>query len=107
LNDSVILQCVDWVYHGFEVVLSIFPGWKFTAADTTAAFALHGRLLLGSQVPTAALGSTRNEILERLSNFKIALFRNSELWDRGTGANVLDSPIKASRHLCDSLEKDE
>ena len=30
------------VGHGFEIVQSIFPGWKFSTADTVGAFSLHG-----------------------------------------------------------------
>jgi hypothetical protein len=26
-----LLACIEWVGHGFEIVQSIFPGWKFSA----------------------------------------------------------------------------
>jgi len=106
MTDLQLLECIEWVSHGFEVVQSIFPGWKFTAADTTAAFALHGRLLVSERVPTARLGSPANA-LEQLKNFDIDLIWDGDVIDRGTGANVLGSPINALRHLCDLLEKDE
>ena len=38
---------VDWVAHGFEFVQSIFPGWRFQAADTVADVGLHGRCFSG------------------------------------------------------------
>ena len=34
MSDEQILGCIDWMAHGFEIVVSVFPGWKFTAADT-------------------------------------------------------------------------
>jgi 2-oxo-3-hexenedioate decarboxylase len=37
MDDVALLSCVAWVAHGFEIVQSIFPGWKFSAADTVAA----------------------------------------------------------------------
>ena len=40
--------------HGFEIVQSIFPEWKFSAADTVAAFGLHGALLIGARHSIAA-----------------------------------------------------
>jgi 2-oxo-3-hexenedioate decarboxylase len=42
MDERTLLESIDWVAHGFEIVLSIFPGWKFSAPDAVAAFGLHG-----------------------------------------------------------------
>jgi 2-oxo-3-hexenedioate decarboxylase len=42
MDETALLACIDWVGHGFEIVQSIFPGWKFSAPDTVVAFGLHG-----------------------------------------------------------------
>jgi 2-keto-4-pentenoate hydratase len=42
MDEYALLGCVDWVAHGFEIVQSIFPNWTFLAADTVAAYGLHG-----------------------------------------------------------------
>jgi 2-oxo-3-hexenedioate decarboxylase len=34
MDDAALLSCIAWVAHGFEIVQSIFPDWKFSAADT-------------------------------------------------------------------------
>jgi 2-oxo-3-hexenedioate decarboxylase len=47
MDETALLACIDWVAHGFELVQSIFPGWKFSAPDAAAAFGLHGALLIG------------------------------------------------------------
>jgi len=47
-----VLDAVEWVAAGFEVVQCHFPDWKFKAADCTAAFGLHGALIVG---PTKSL----------------------------------------------------
>ena len=47
MNKQALLGCIDWVAHGFEIVQSIFPNWTFLAADTIAAYGLHGALLSG------------------------------------------------------------
>lgn len=47
MDERALLDCIEWVAHGFEIVQSHYPGWRFTAADTVAAFGLHGALLLG------------------------------------------------------------
>jgi len=48
MDERTLLESVDWVAHGFEVVQSIFPGWRFSVPDTVAAFGLHGALLRAS-----------------------------------------------------------
>jgi 2-oxo-3-hexenedioate decarboxylase len=93
-----LIACIDGVAHGFEVVQSVFPGWRFRAPDTVAAFALHGRYVHGPFVPVAA--ADRDEWLRTLASFEIALFCNSEAVDRGVAANVLGGgPLAALRHL--------
>jgi 2-oxo-3-hexenedioate decarboxylase len=36
-DELAILDCIDWIAHGFEIVQSPFLGWKFHAADTVTA----------------------------------------------------------------------
>ena len=43
MDEQALVNCVDWVAHGFEIVQSIFPNWSFRAPDTIAAYGLHGR----------------------------------------------------------------
>ncbi len=47
MNERELLECIGWVAHGFEIVQSVFPGWKFKAADTIANFGMHGAYRLG------------------------------------------------------------
>ncbi|MBE0694662.1 MAG: hydratase, partial [Aquamicrobium sp.] len=47
MDDRALLGCIDAVGHGFEIVQSIYPGWRFRAADTVAAFGMHGALVCG------------------------------------------------------------
>lgn len=107
MSDAELLGSLEWIAHGFEIVASIFPDWKFTAADTTAAFALHGMLLVGPKIyveETAARSPER--LLQSLTNFKLELRQNGKVVDEGVGNNVLGSPIKALRHLIELLEID-
>ena len=41
MDEAALLECVEWVALGFEIVQSIYPAWKFSAADTIAANGLH------------------------------------------------------------------
>lgn len=91
--------CLDWVAHGFEVVHTHFADWRFTAADTAADFALHGRLCVGPRVPVAGWGS----LAEDLSALQVELWGDGQLRDRGQGAIVLDGPLQALKVLVDAM----
>ena len=103
MDEMALLACIDWVAHGFEVVQSIFPAWKFSVPDTVAGFGLHGALLIGPHHPIAE----RAEDWKRtLSSFEIDLRMDSALVDHGHSSNVLGGPLSALRHLVDVLAQD-
>ena len=98
MEERELLACVDGVAHGCEIVQSIFPGWRFRAADTVAAFALHGRYLHGPFVPVTARDG--DDWLKALAEFRTTLRRDHTELDRGVAANVLGGgPLAALRHL--------
>ncbi|WP_375459040.1 hypothetical protein [uncultured Enterovirga sp.] len=84
---------------------SHFAGWRFTAADTVAAFGLHGALLVG---PAEAITSANAEQWrEALLSFDISLLRDGAVADEGRAANVLvGGPLAALRHLVGVLARD-
>ena len=45
-----LLSAVEWMAPSFEIVQSHFPDWKFKLPDCTAAFGLHGALVVGPPV---------------------------------------------------------
>jgi 2-oxo-3-hexenedioate decarboxylase len=92
-----ILSCIEWMAPGFEIVQCHFPDWKFAAADCTAAFGLHGALVVGT--PVAVTEQHRAQIADMLPRFALTLSREDEIIERGTGANVLGSPALALGHL--------
>jgi len=92
-----ILRCVEWIAPGFEIVQSHFPDWKFTAPDCTAAFGLHGALLVGAPIPVT--NRNREALAAALPTFTLALRKGRSVVDRGVGANVLGSPALALSHL--------
>ena len=104
MDEAALLGCIAWVAHGFEIVHSMFAGWRFAAADTVAAFALHGAYRLGPRRPITE--APAEGWLSVLSRFEISLYRNDELIDRGQAPNVLDGPLSALRHLNDLLATD-
>jgi 2-oxo-3-hexenedioate decarboxylase len=95
-----IAECIAWVAHGFEIVQSVFPGWRFTPADTVAAYGLHGGLFVG---PKHEMTGAQAGALE---GFEIDLFRDGEPVDTGRAVNVLDGPLHALAHLVEVLAAD-
>jgi 2-oxo-3-hexenedioate decarboxylase len=104
MDERALLGCIDWVAHGFEIVQSIFPGWKFSAPDTVAAFGLHGALLIGPYHSVAAQTENWNRTL---STFEINLQRDGRDVDHGSATNLLGGPLSALRHLVDTLAHDQ
>src|SRR5436305_11162174 len=94
---ATVLASVEWMAPGFEIVQSHFPDWKFAAADCTAAFGLHGALVIGT--PLAVTDANRATLAEALPAFELTLSRGDTVIDRGVGANVLGSPALALVHL--------
>jgi 2-oxo-3-hexenedioate decarboxylase len=84
------------VAHGFEIVQSHFPGWKFQAPDTVADWALHGTLLIGPPQPLPRLGT---DVVAALESFSLALSCGDRHVETARGSNVLGSPLRAISHL--------
>jgi 2-oxo-3-hexenedioate decarboxylase len=103
MDETTLLSCIEWVALGFEIVQSVFPGWKFAASDTIAANGVHGALLIG---PRHLVAPRATEWLRTLSAFEIDLSRDGKLVDLGNAANVLDGPLSALRHLVGLLAND-
>lgn len=105
MSEAELLGCIAWVAHGFEIVQSLYPAWRFKAPDTIAAFGLHGALVVGRPVAVEA----RDHAMwrEALASFDITLARDGEPQDRGNAANVLGGgPLTALSHLVELLPLD-
>lgn len=95
-DPAALLRSIEWIAHGFEIVQSHFPGWKFRAADTVADNGLHGAYLLGPQVDVSRLGP---DPVESLRTFSVDLSCDGVLKETGRGENVLGGPLAALAHL--------
>ena len=104
MDEAALIGCIEWVSHGYEIVQSIFPEWRFAAADVIAAGGVHGALLLGPRRRIAPAEAA--DWLQRLAHFEMDLFCNGTLMDHGHAVNVLDGPVCALRHLVELLASD-
>jgi 2-oxo-3-hexenedioate decarboxylase len=97
-----VLHAIDWVAHGFEIVLSHFPGWRFRAPDTVADCALHGTLLVGPPQPLPRLGI---DLIAALESFTLTLSCDGRRVETARGSNVLGSPLSAIARLLSLLAR--
>jgi 2-oxo-3-hexenedioate decarboxylase len=102
MNDDALLECIDWIAHGFEIVQSIFPGWTFKPADAVAAQGVHVTLLTGERHP---ISPNRRHWGEALRSCKVELLRDGKVITSGHGRDVLGGPIQALRFLIQELAR--
>jgi 2-keto-4-pentenoate hydratase len=76
-----------------------FEGWRFSAADTLADFALHGRLRVGPRVPVQGWATLADD----LAALRVELLCDGRVVDRGQGEVVLDGPLNALRLWIDAM----
>lgn len=99
MSEAELSECLAWVAHGYEIVHTHFDSWRFTAADTVADFALHGRLLVGPRVPVTGFA----RLGEELAGLDLTLACDGKVVDTGLGRNVLDGPLNALRLWVDAM----
>jgi 2-oxo-3-hexenedioate decarboxylase len=102
MSEGELIGCVDWIAHGFEIVHSIFPRWKFTAADAVAAYGVHTALLLGDRHSIVA---EPRRGADALSRFSIELICHDGTIKTGHAENVLGGPLSALRFLVEELTR--
>lgn len=97
---EAVAGSIEWIAHGFEIVQSPYPGWQFTGAQSFAAQALHGALLVGPRIDAAKFANS-SQLADVLSGLSLSLYKNGNNVpvDSGLGANVLDGPVQALAHL--------
>lgn len=98
---AALLEKVEWVALGYEVVDCNFPEWQFVPSDAVADFGLHFRLIVGGtfQVDDPA------RLAGELRAFRATLLKNGVVAAQGTGGDVLDSPALALGWLARTLEQ--
>lgn len=86
-----ILEAVEWLALGFEIVDCNYANWHFKAADMVADFGFHAALLIGEPQPLAA--NQLDIIAKQLQEFTLKLTKNGEAAAEGAGRNVMGSPV--------------
>ena len=88
-----LLDSVEWIAMGFEIIDCPFPEWKFKPADFVAAGGLHVALVVGEPL------AFDPALTEKLASFKVRLLKNGQLVEEGSGKNSLRSPALCLEEL--------
>ncbi len=102
---DALVQALDWLAPGFEIVQSHRRDWKFTAAQTVADGALHGRLLVGQPVAVQDVAAGAADLHAHLAGARVQLHRDGVCVEEGRAAHVLDSPLLALQHFVQELRR--
>lgn len=105
MNEEELAECIEWIAHGFEVVHSVYAGWKMRVDDTIAAFGMHGVLIVGTPRQVRSAAGLNRDLVRELRSFRVSLFCDGQLRDSGVGSNVLGSPLLALKHMVDLLAR--
>ncbi|MBI4775564.1 MAG: hypothetical protein HY788_15585 [Deltaproteobacteria bacterium] len=98
-----LIERIQWVALGFEIVDCHYPNWEFTAADVVADFGAHAGLVIGKEMKLA--GKDFDGMEERLRSFQVILKKGRETVAVGKGENALGGPPAALRYLAQLLER--
>jgi 2-oxo-3-hexenedioate decarboxylase len=98
-----VLEAVEWIALGFEIIDCVYQDWKFQPADFVASYGLHAALIVGA--PLAVDAATAPALADALASFKLQLLRNSEPAEQGGGRNSLRNPALCVAELASAIAR--
>ena len=98
-----VLEAVEWIALGFEIIDCVYQDWKFQPADFVAFYGLHAALIVGA--PMAVDAASAPALAEALASFKVQLLRNGEPAEQGGGRNSLRSPALCVAELATAIAR--
>jgi 2-oxo-3-hexenedioate decarboxylase len=103
LDAAAILQHVDWLAIGFEIIDCPYPDWQFKPTDFVAAYGLHLALVVGPPLPV------ESEVLSTLANglatFKLRTSKDGVFVEEGSGKNSLRNPALCLGELAGAVAR--
>jgi 2-oxo-3-hexenedioate decarboxylase len=90
LEPAAVLDSVEWVALGFEIIDCVFLNWTFQPADFVASFGLHAALVVGQ--PLRVESEMIPQLVEQLPRFTVTLLKDGTRVGEGSGRNSLRSP---------------
>jgi 2-oxo-3-hexenedioate decarboxylase len=103
VDPAAVLDAVEWIALGFEIIDCVFADWKFQPADFVASFGLHAALIVGE--PRVLTPDVIPALVEQLPKFTVKLSKNGEVVQEGSGRNVLRSPALCLSELASAMAR--
>ena len=103
LEPAAVLESVEWLALGFEIIDCVFPDWKFQPVDFVASFGLHAALVVGA--PQRVEPDMIPALVEQLPRFTVKLLKNGDLIGEGSGRNSLRSPALCLGELAAAIAR--
>lgn len=98
---ATVLENVDWLAIGFEIIDCAYPDWHFSPADFVAAFGLHLGLVVGQ--PLRVESGMIPALVSGLGSFKARVAKDGQLIEEGSGRNSLRSPALCLSELAGAV----
>ena len=102
-DPAAVLNAVEWLSLGYEIVDCPFPEWQFQPPDLVAAFGFHAGLVLGAK--TLVTSANAASLATQLAEFKLKLFKNDTFIEEGRGKNVLRNPALCLGELAAAIQR--
>jgi 2-oxo-3-hexenedioate decarboxylase len=103
LDARAILEYVEALAVGFEIVHTVYGAAKYQPADFVAAYGHHAALVVGDWHPVEA--SEIDALADALPRFTVRLSKDGALVAQGSGTNVLQSPALCLAELHSAMTK--
>ena len=100
---AAVLDAVEWIALGFEIIDCVYQDWKFQPADFVASYGLHAALIVGAPLPVDAANAPA--LAEALATFTLQLSRNGEPAEQGGGRNSLRNPALCVAELATAISR--
>jgi 2-keto-4-pentenoate hydratase len=102
-DPAAVLDAVEWLALGFEIIDCVYADWKFQPTDFVASFGMHAGLVVGE--PRRIEPAETATLADALADFKASLMKDGQLVAEGSGRNVLRSPALCLAELGAALTR--
>jgi 2-keto-4-pentenoate hydratase len=100
---GAVLDAVEWLALGFEIIDCVFADWKFQPTDFVAARGFHAALVIGE--PRRIEPGVVSTLVDELPRLKVKLLKDGHLVEEGSGRNSLRSPALCLGELASAISR--
>jgi 2-oxo-3-hexenedioate decarboxylase len=100
-DPAAVLDAVEWLALGFEIVDCVYADWTFQPADFVAAYGLHAMLVVGA--PRAIQAGATDALARELAQFRLRLLKEGAVVAEGGGRHSLRSPALCLAELATAI----